>query len=852
MGFTTSYPGQSWTSDTANVLNIEYTNDTSSAVVINSITCQLGSGKGTVKNKSPDVDITGTGGEFFAVIKVNNTILARALVSKSVEGVYLDPEADSGYFYNIGGNSAYNITFNFSYRVEVNSKVTFTIHKETKSENVTNATIITSRYFENQVITGDVGPVGPNSIYIWYRDYNTKVSDVYLTDNSDQLINGDAITHPNPSKGIYYGSYAVIPDYQNYENAYWNLYLRSNDGSAITSVTVSDNMPRNIVNVNIENSDYGWRLTFYAVNTYTDYPFLYDYQQPTITVNGGASTKLNLHFIEKIKTHTVQDANIVLKINISSILYSTNKYTFNLLDDGSFNEQQTNNAKGQKLVLVAQDETFNDNIDKIDKVRDFSIVNNRLAITVGDLFTLDSDTGLFNLKNENKETSLVWRFYNSQARAYNCVAIDPNHSSYIKDITTKVQYSITPNFSSQLSYVWYNSQGSVVTDIPDTILLSQFYIGDIKYDNTNPEGGYCRGFRLTFIDNSTGYTNTFYLEDVSETQQKTSYKGNVFNLIQNSLDVGVYTLKIASYFYFNNDSNNRHKGAEITIPQKIVFLTDEDMLPTLVFPLYSENEPYTSMLLYTERIGYEFSDAFVESLDELNVKFGVTCNNIDIDLLKDNSYFSSNKITKHLVFDVGTLTKENKYDTVLYVQPYIDVYDTNNVKIKRIQLTSNYENKKVNCIISVRYFWDKPLNIKQGKLIKASDLNNQISQLKIYLYKYNALYDGSKTILSNFTFKSGDIINTEQWLALTDVIQNYAHAMQNWVTDITNKDVLWATPEFMHKAGEIVTVDNLLQNPYDLLDQFNTIYATYEYLTQYTHNYLSGFTYEQIKTKKGI
>lgn len=151
MKYSASYPGRSWTNggQSESVLDITVENNEGKDIYLESLTCQLASGLGSVYYPRDNAYVNGGGGVCTATLSWSGGSTT-ATVSQSI-GVESSGNPSSGYYYNCGGSSDYNVTFNFSGILITNgSSMTFSIdNHESDSGHV-----LTSRNATNQVVTG--------------------------------------------------------------------------------------------------------------------------------------------------------------------------------------------------------------------------------------------------------------------------------------------------------------------------------------------------------------------------------------------------------------------------------------------------------------------------------------------------------------------------------------------------------------------------------------------------------------------------------------------------------------------------------------------------------------------------
>lgn len=519
--------------------------------------------------------------------------------------------------------------------------------------------------------------------------------------------------------------------------------------------------------------------------------------------NGDRTASLDVYFPEKIQKVSLDNYNRVQ--NIKQVVDNENKLFHLNTDYPSYKTSQI-----QKLLL---------------NKGNFTISNNRYLVPgEKEKTTLQSESKLFPMSADNTPISLLWRFYNNEVQKYNS---NSNEGNYKQDLNTTFTCTIKPNTMSNFSYSWNKAE------IPNILLFNQEspFINKLEYKNNDPYGGYCRGFRVDAIpDIGDKVITKYYNTDTG------IYENNIFSeLFQDKTLSGFYSIKITAYFYYDNNSSKYYDGVSVLIPQKVLLISDEELLPELVFPDLTETK--NMMLTATERYGYSFEDILVDNQFSLGAVFGLFVGGIKISMTGENlKYFSSNNITKHLIFNIGKFVAEHEnLPDELNVNPYVEI------SIGTYNKTIEYKtgmSKSVNVVTDISKLWKRP-EIKQGEKITYYDYEN----CKKYMNKYEYLTPFTtekerdrfelglseilvqQHILENeknfFGTMQGEIINTAFWNIIADVLSEYSDNMQKWATDVINVSV-WALPQFKHKKGEIITNNNLYQNYWDLLEQFNT------------------------------
>lgn len=586
-----------------------------------------------------------------------------------------------------------------------------------------------------------------------------------------------------------------------------------------------------ITQVNFSGNSYsdcsysGGIITARARNNNTDYPTR---DNVTVSVNGGASTTFPVYFYEKPKANLSGTNTIELNIRTAG------NQGFSLSGYGP----ATINSESDRALFL--DGAYQ---------QSFSLQNSNTLLNAGQYLTTTSDSSnLFKISGENSRHNVTWRFFNH--------FVQTNTSSvgtYKRDLDTYVTWYITPNYISQFSFDWLDVNNNIVTDLPDVIIpeFDSPIIGNLKYTNAAIAGGYCRGFRIEYIKEDGTVVRSDYLNanidgsGVASTNGRILDKNNLDGLPHNEL----LTIKITMYFYFDDSTTTRYFGASYVLEQKLLNIKEEDLYPTLVFPIVNQQSPYSPMMLTeVERFGYEMSDIVINRGTLFDVYFGLLVNNEEVNFDTAPDYISSNKLTKHLVYDIGKYVEDKKlYLDELTILPYIDVYYGKKY-VKRV--TVKYDKAttpNATIVTTLESMWNRP-TVDKGEYVTYFDYDRFMQ----FINKYRMLYNNQ---LFNVPINmQGAIINTDFWVDKANTLDIYATNMQNWATDTTNFVILWALPEFKHKKGEIITNNNLYQNYYDLLIQHSgrDAFATHDYLNEnkYTHDELGKYTHDQITNKE--
>ena len=642
-------------------------------------------------------------------------------------------------------------------------------------------------------------PQGPNSISV-------SPSSDWITDLSGATENNNQ---------------GVLKDYTT------NLQLLPNPNTAkLSNIEFSSS---NLIRCNF-NSDNNI-ISVTALNNNIDYP---SNDTITVTTNNNVSTDFSINFYEKPKVDfSTTSTNI--KINIRTAALNNEGYAIS-----GYNPITINSASDRALFM---DDTY---------MRSFSPQNNNSLLNIGQYLNNESDSNnLFKIAEEGLQHKLKFRFFNHYVQT-NLSEI----GTYKKDLIAYVTWYITPTLINQFSFDWIDNDNNIIDEAPSIIMpdFNSPVIGNLRYTNEAIVGGYCRGFRIEYLNDSNTVLKTDYLNATIDQNGMANYDGkailNVNNLPYNEL----ITIKITMYYYFNSDSTVRYFGASYILNQKLLRIDESALYPIRVFPIVSETSPYTPMMLEdVERFGYELSDfmLYLNNNNIMNFNFGLLVDGLDIADLANAVYSSSSMVTKHIVFDVGKFVKDNKlYKTELTVLPYIDIIYSEHEK-RRIMLDDipNYQSPNAVINTSTDTMWYRPI-VNKGEYVTYFDYDRFMQ----FINKYRPLVNNQ--IFEVPTRKTGEIINTDFWIDKANRLSVYAENMQNWATDVTNFVVLWAMPEFEHKKGEIITNDNLYQNYYDLLVQHSGYFSftSHDYLNEnsYTHNELNKFTHNQITNKRDL
>lgn len=743
-------------------------------------------------------------------------------------------ENDVSMYFNINGNNTGTQKLDNNAIVNFSSSGYNAYAKANKSYTFTNLNVALSANTKiNLRFTGLVSSVPATVATIW-RQSPTKIGDVKYRRVGSAVVS----TGPeNPSKITLDSTNITITDLSGVEPNNNNNVLKGPSASVkvtadkgeITNLTITSN-PSNIATsykINTSNKKEA-TISLKANNTNTNYPTK---TTTKITSNGNVSATLTVNFYEKI------DHIISLKTTniVANILQLTKPLYYELTS--SYSEYKTTEARGKRLF----NKTTNQN-------ESFSIYNSTM-LKPENYFSLAADNIYFPIKQQNTPHSLVWRFYNTSVQNANS-----EQGTYKRDLNTTLTYTMTPSLQDQFSYQWQNKDGSVVSesDVPTIILYNQDApsIKQLKYTNQSGYGGYCRGFKIDLIDDSTdSVVKTIkYNQDADKNTSETILNKDIFSDFAKE-KTGFYKIKITTYFYFTNSSSTLYEGVSKTLNQRLLLISDKELLPSLIFPKLNKTEPYTHMMLTsTERYGYEFNDIVFNYQEQLRAVFGLKIEyksnsetkDKTITIQENPTYFSSDTITKHLVFNISKFVKDNSDLStvdVISIKPFLRI-SLGGEKTKDIFLDENPSDKEINAVtdITKAKFWLRP-EVKSGESIEYFDYTNCENFIDKYIYlsdskeeenfklKLGTALAQTSILLkySDFTKTlQGEITNTDFWNVVAVVLSEYADNLQNWATDATDYSDLWALPQFKHKKGEQITNNNLYQNYWDLLDQYNT------------------------------
>lgn len=568
-------------------------------------------------------------------------------------------------------------------------------------------------------------------------------------------------------------------------------------------------------------------ITVTAINRNTDYPTV---DTLNVNVNGGANTTFDVNFYEKPKA--TLSGNNSLQLNIRTA--GSQGYTLS-----GYNLSTINTASDRALFL--------DNVYQ----SSFSPQNSNTLLNAGRyLTTASNSSNLFKISDEGIRHNLKWRFFNHFVQTNTSTV-----GTYKVDLDTYVTWYITPTMIQQFSFDWLDKNNNIISNPPE-IMLPDFdlpVIGNLKYTNTAIQGGYCRGFRIEYINESNSVVYTDYQNATINSDGLAFTSGQIITKQKlNNLPYGqLLTVRITMYFYFDDSTTTRYYGASYTLDQKLLRLREEDLYPELIFPICNVQSPYTLMLLEeSERFGYEISDILIEYSELFVPTFGITVGDKEMNFSLTPDYISSNKLTQHIVYNVGKFVEDNQlYQAELPILPYIDIF-TGTEYAKRITINgtnTTYPNVIINT--SEDTLWRRP-TVDKGEVVTYFDYDRFIQ----FINKYKTL--NNNELIDIPSEMRGNIIYVDFWVDVSNKLNIYSSNMQDWATDVTNYPVLWSLTEFTKQKGELITNNNLYQNFYDLLVQLSAFdnYATHDYLAEsgYTHDFLHNYTHVQITNRDGL
>lgn len=707
--------------------------------------------------------------------------------------------------------------------------------------------------------------VGNNQKIVYYYfniDTDANVGSLYFMTNSLRFM----------TEGI-----TDFPDHQSYwtnwfphkESFYnWDIDFKLNK----SSVQITDDSCQSTVNgIKVDNKDtIGIEITGDATIDYIDFKITPNRGNLSVTYSSTDSKKGiinitgNTNPVNYPNTETVTILDVIPDETNSFNVSFYERANVNLFgsDSLSINIKDTNLSSGFNITDYSP-QTINTTSDRnvaLDEIytspRTFSPTNNNTFLNIRSYLQLESDaSNWFKISGERSRHHLDWTFFNHYVNDYTYNGNLVENKGYHKTLNTYVTWYITPQEINQFSFDWLDSNNQVTT--PPKAILPDFNLpvpGNLKYLNNTVQGGYCRAFKINYLNQNGSLLKSSIFYATENSDKTNEYLGKVISktsLVDLPYNVPI-TIQFVMCFYFNGNRNTLYEGAKITLEQKLYRINQDDILPTLVFPLVSLTAPYSPMMLTeVERFGYNIPTLTLGLASELDISFGVRVNNQQFTITVNPDYFSCNKLTTHIVADIGRIVKDNNINlTNCSVIPFLTLFTSDNQNVKQVYRETdpnNLSNRIINTELST--MWNRPI-ISQGEYATYFDYDRFMQFINKYRYLYN------NQIYNVPTNKQGEIIHTDFWTSVADNLDQYAQSMQNWATDTTNYVVLWALPEFMHKKGEIITNNNLYQNYYDLLIQHDghLSFATHEYLntSNYTHNALHSYTHEQITNKEGI
>lgn len=737
----------------------------------------------------------------------------------TVDYVNMQGSGDSRYSCWAPTTSANDKIFKFDGTVimDANSLSTISVYVETLNDN--NVLTMSTLGREDYITKYEAGInyVGKIEFSDYEENKNPTSISVSPTSGNNNWITNLSQNLKNNSNGIY----------KDYITKYKLSYLPSN--AQLTNVNITTNGE---ITANYDKNDQ--IITVMASNNYTNYPNTASF---SISVNGGKSTSATVNFYEKPEPELVSGLNQSFSIgNVSSkkVVINTN------IKDNS-----------QIAYVMAIGKSINEEIQE-----------NFFSYNYNDMLNMSSNsTNKLKIENEGTWQTITYRYYNKIVQTK-----ESKTGTYKYDIPVNVRYYITPNTAENFSYEYIINNHVITDNIPKTLILignrtdSLPSIGNFSYNNNTDSGGYCRGFKITFINNKN---EEIYNKHVNATidGNYAKYNGNILNgLDLSNIPFHEYlTITVTPYFYFNDSVTTYYYGKSYIIT-KFYRFTGEDLLPTLMFPETNVLAPYTKIMLpEVERFGYRFFDEVVLNFGQDIIAFGVDINNKKL-MLNDkdfSEYFSTTRL-ENIVFNIGKYVVDNDlYTPILNIRPFVVIFPNTDYSLRIYDTRTDSSSGNAVLDTSFANIWNRPI-ANQGEIIKFYDYDNFYNYINKYKYLFS-IDDNWTVVNPGYLYEprkqnQGDVINTGYWTYITNAMKQYAKNMQKYATKPTNFIVLWALPEFKRKKGEIINNNNLKQNFYDLLLQYNNYdnFATHNYLNsnKYTHNTLGNYTHIQITNKE--
>lgn len=520
------------------------------------------------------------------------------------------------------------------------------------------------------------------------------------------------------------------------------------------------------------------------------------------------------------------------------------------------------NCSDDGAIILGDDIEYNPNDEN----------EQNISISKNGYFSLNSNSSNIHEISYDRETvNYKFRFYNSTVLEADYNTLDPkpnlnednridiiqedpaNGGTPVEDLPCAyrwdLDYNVTlycapteNNINSRFSYTFKDINNNLViaSNLPNVILLNQnnIMVSDLYCANNDPEDGYCRAFRLSFRE--VGTNNKIFIRNVfpdfndkdfafedgfcnGRVMEKNHWENKLHSA---GLDNKLLELIIEPYFYFNDSPDTYYSQCEIVIPNKFIKISDEDLIPKLIFPVLSSTLPYTKIMLpEVERFGYEFHTVISDNWSGLKAKFGINIDGYDL-FLNETKYFTNTTVVHHLLCNMGYFVQDYaKYKSALEIKPFIiTMYNT--PFEKRVYSEPN------NSILDTtkENMWRIPI-AQKGEYLTWYDYLN----FEYFINKYKPLINNQIWTIQKDEMR-GYIIKTDTWVDISNQLNsNYANQMLAWLENkITNLLPCWKETQFKHQKGEMITVESAD--------------ATHDYLYEmkYTHNYLHSFTHNQI------
>lgn len=593
-------------------------------------------------------------------------------------------------------------------------------------------------------------------------------------------------------------------------------------------------------------------ITISAINNNTDYGTI-----NTITANCANGTSFNL-FVDFYET--IKRDDISISIEQTALDWINSNKTI------SIKNVNYNTAAAKAHCVFYSAEKNSTLPDTTIGGEDFTI-NSNTTIDISNWFDTNNNNGRYKLPNiPNLEAWCnIFRFYNSNVQTKN------SDGNYKQDKVVKFYLSVLPTLMSVSSAqydVFYKDTvvdtrksddwNNPSSDLPAILDIENYSIGNIMYNQSHWAAGFCNC--CEFVIKKESNNEQIYSSEVDlgylPTDKISNFSGKLLNI-----DFDVYDIpkdeRLNIYiswkfkFYVSKES---YTGFTIKVPYTFMRFSD-DILPKVKFPIVNKTKPYSNMMLTNvERFGYEFSDSAIERFKYGNYRFGLNINGTDVYL--NDTYFSSNNLTKCIIFDAGKYVKNTGlYVEEFTVKPFVMLDDT------RYEDDSNII---IECT-TLDTMWTRPF-AEQGESLTYFDYNN----FNTYIKKYSSLNEENPE-WSVPTEMRGRRIEWNFWKndVETYINEKYVNSMINWLNqadNINNNTLCWIESNaILFKQGTKIQTNiiktgfnNLKENFYDILNglcgyEITETDATYDYINNkgYTHDFLHGFTHNQITNKEG-